>query len=206
MITPSATQLARTVRVLRQGRVLAYPTEGVWGLGCDPSNQAAVRRLLDLKGRSASKGLILIAASVDQVRHLLRDLNPQQLQPILATWPGPVTWLVPAPPGFSSWITGGKPTLAVRVSAHTGVVALCTAFGGPIVSTSANPSGRAAALTELAVRRYFRERLDGLLPGELGGQRGPSEIRDALTGRIIRAASPAMMPPATPPERRPARD
>lgn len=200
MNTPSATQLARAVRVLRRGLVLAYPTEGVWGLGCDPSNEAAVRRLLDLKGRSASKGLILIAASVDQVRHLLRGLSPAQLQPILATWPGPVTWLVPAPPGFPSWITGGKPSLAVRVSAHTGVVALCKAFGGPLVSTSANPSGRAAARTELAVRRYFRERLDGLLPGELGGQQGPSEIRDALTGRIIRPASPAIIAPATPVE------
>ena len=79
MNTPSATQLARAVRVLRRGLVLAYPTEGVWGLGCDPSNEAAVRRLLDLKGRSASKGLILIAASVDQVRHLLRGLSPAQL-------------------------------------------------------------------------------------------------------------------------------
>jgi L-threonylcarbamoyladenylate synthase len=198
--TPSATQLARAVRVLRRGLVLAYPTEGVWGLGCDPSNEAAVRRLLDLKGRSASKGLILIAASVDQVRHLLRGLSPAQLQPILATWPGPLTWLVPAPPGFPAWITGGKPSLAVRVSAHTGVVALCKAFGGPLVSTSANPSGRAAARSELAVRRYFRERLDGLLPGELGGQQGPSEIRDALTGRIIRPASPAIIAPATPVE------
>ena len=178
--------------------MLAYPTEGVWGLGCDPDNASAVQRLLALKGRSAGKGLILIAASVDQVRSLLRGLSPLQLQPILASWPGPVTWLVPAPPGFPAWITGGKPTLAVRVSAHLGVVALCRAFGGPIVSTSANPSGRAAARTELAVRRYFRERLDGLLPGELGGLQGPSEIRDALTGRIIRAASPAIIPPDPP--------
>lgn len=195
MNTPSAIQLARAVRLLRQGLVLAYPTEGVWGLGCDPSNEVAVQRLLALKGRSASKGLILIAASVDQVKGLLRGLSPVQLEPILATWPGPVTWLVPAPPGFPAWITGGKSTLAVRVSAHTGVAALCRAFGGPLVSTSANPSGRAAARTELAVRRYFRDRLDGLLPGGLGGLTGPSEIREALTGRIIRAASPAMIPP-----------
>lgn len=200
MQQPSAVQLARAVRILRQGLVLAYPTEGVWGLGCDPSNEAAVRRLLALKGRSASKGLILIAASVDQVRGLLRGLSPAQLQPILASWPGPVTWLVPAPAGFPAWISGGKPTLAVRVSAHPGVVALCRAFGGPVVSTSANPSGRAAATTELAVRRYFRERLDGLLPGELGGLRGPSEIRDALSGRIIRAASPAIIAPDSPQE------
>ncbi len=198
MNTPSAVQLVRAVRVLRQGLVLAYPTEGVWGLGCDPWNETAVQRLLDLKGRSASKGLILIAASVEQVRNLLRGLNPTQLQPIMASWPGPVTWLVPSPPGIPLWITGGKPSLAVRVSAHTGVAALCRAFGGPIVSTSANPSGRQAARTELAVRRYFRERLDGLLPGELGGLQGPSEIRDALTGRIIRAASPVIISPASP--------
>jgi L-threonylcarbamoyladenylate synthase len=200
MSTPSSVQLARAVRVLRRGLVLAYPTEGVWGLGCDPYNASAVQRLLALKGRSASKGLILIAASVEQVRSLLRGLSPAQLQPILASWPGPVTWLVPTPSGFPAWITGGKPTLAVRVSAHAGVVALCCAFGGPIVSTSANPSGRAAARTELAVRRYFRDRLDGLLPGELGGLQGPSEIRDALTGRIIRAASPAIIPPDLPPQ------
>ena len=200
MKTPTSPHIARALRTLRGGGVLAYPTEGVWGLGCDPWNEKAVRRLLALKGRSESKGLILIAGAIEQVSSLLRALSPAHMQRVLDTWPGPVTWVVPATPGLPAWLTGGKPSLAVRVSAHTGVAALCAAFGGPIVSTSANPSGRPAALTELAVRRYFREGLDGVLPGPLGTQVGPSEIRDALSGRVLRPANPPATTRAPPDE------
>ena len=200
MKTPTSPHIARALRTLRGGGVLAYPTEGVWGLGCDPWNEQAVRRLLALKGRSESKGLILIAGAVEQVSSLLRALSPVRLRTVLDTWPGPVTWVVPATPGLPGWLTGGKPGLAVRVSAHTGVAALCAAFGGPIVSTSANPSGRPAALTELAARRYFRQHLDGVLPGPLGTQMGPSEIRDALSGRVLRLATPPASPRPPPDE------
>lgn len=182
-------RLELVVRALRRGGVVAYPTEGVWGLGCDPWDAAAVRALLALKGRPERKGLILVAGDVEQLRPLLRALPAGRIAEVLASWPGPRTWVVPAPPEVPALIRGDSTGIALRVSAHPVVRALCLAFGGPIVSTSANPSGRPAARSALAVRGYFRDRLDAVLPGALGGQRGPSEIRDALSGRILRAAA-----------------
>lgn len=186
MSGPPALALARAVRTLRAGGVIAYPTEGVWGLGCDPWQSAAVQRLLALKGRAVAKGLILVAGELAQVEPWLRPLTAEQRAAVGASWPGPVTWVLPAPARLPQWISGRHRSVAVRVSAHTGVRALSLAFGAPIVSTSANPQGRPPARSELAVRRYFRDRLDYVLPGRLGGQRGPSTIRDARTGRVLR--------------------
>jgi len=185
-VTASSFALDRAIHALRAGGVIAYPTEGVWGLGCHPFDAPAVRRLLHLKGRSETKGLILVAADVRQVEPWLERTPPQRLGEILASWPGPVTWIVPAPIGAPSWITGGHPGVAIRVSAHPPVQALCRAFGGALVSTSANPQGRPPARSALAVRRYFGTRLDYILNGELGGRRGPSQMREALSGRVLR--------------------
>lgn len=176
-------------RYLRGGGVLAYPTEGVWGLGCDPDNAEAVLRLLALKRRDPAKGLILVAASIDQVLPYLDGLRPAQLEQLMKTWPGAQTWVVPDNGIASTWITGGKSGLALRVSANPVVRALCNAFGGPIVSTSANPSGRPAPRSMLRVRRYFPNQLDYVLAGALGGQSGPTPIRDLITGELIRASS-----------------
>jgi L-threonylcarbamoyladenylate synthase len=178
--------IACAVRALRRGGVIAYPTEGVWGLGCDPHNQAAVRRLLALKGREPAKGLILVAAAIEQVQPLLDALPVARRVAVLQSWPGAVTWILPTTPGIPRWITGKHSGVAVRVSDHLQLAALCKGFGAPIVSTSANPQGRPAARNVLAVRRYFRARLDYILPGRLGGRTRPSEIRDASNGRILR--------------------
>lgn len=178
--------LERAVRVLRAGGVIAYPAEGVWGLGCDPFHAAAVARILRLKGRSQGKGLILVAGDVEQVRPLLDRVPPARRAELLACWPGPVTWIMPAGEELPRWITGKHDSVAIRVSDHFQLAFLCRLFGGPIVSTSANLQGRPAARSALAVRRYFRGGIDYLLPGELGGRRGATPIRDALSGRIVR--------------------
>jgi len=175
------------VQVLRAGGVIAYPTEGVWGLGCDPQNAHAVQRILKLKQRDPAKGLILVGGELQHFEPYLDHLAAGQVDRLRATWPGPVTWLVPANGVASSWITGRHPGLALRVSAHPQLADLCRAFGGPIVSTSANPSGRPAALSALRVRRYFPEGLDYILNGPLGGRRGPSAIRDLMTDKVLRA-------------------
>ena len=174
--------------VMRHGGVIAYPTEAVWGLGCDPFNRDAVLRLLRLKSRVPSKGLILVAGNVLQVSMLLATLPAAVREAINESWPGPVTWLLPEAGLVPDWITGEHQTVAVRVSAHPLVVALCESFGGPIVSTSANPSGRAPARNELRVRQYFGRKLDFVLPGRTGGSISPSSIRDAITGAILRPA------------------
>jgi L-threonylcarbamoyladenylate synthase len=183
---PSSAEINRAVVALRAGGVIAYPTEGVWGLGCDPFNEQAVRRVLDLKQRSEAKGLIMIAASVVQIASWLDELSMAQKAEVLATWPGPYTWVVPAS-AAPHWLRGEHDSVALRVSDHPGVHLLCEAWGGPLVSTSANRSGQSALLDAASVQREFGAALDAILPGPLGADPRPSEIRDALSGVVLRA-------------------
>lgn len=185
-VLPSSADLQSAVHVLHAGGVIAYPTEAVWGLGCDPFSEAAVRRILDLKQRSEAKGLIIIAGSIAQIEPWLVALTPAQKATVLATWPGPYTWIVPAAQA-PSWLRGDHDSLALRVSAHAGVQALCTAWGGPLVSTSANISGMPPAKDEAALQQQFGDGLGSILPGRLGGDARPSEIRDAVSGVVLRA-------------------
>jgi len=180
-------QLREAVRALRRGGLIAYPTEAVYGLGCDPRNADAVRRLLELKQRPMDKGLILVAADFAQLQPYLLPLADTLARQVSASWPGPVTWLLPAPPQVPVWLRGRHDSLAVRVSAHPVVRALCAAFGGPIVSTSANPAGQRPARDPLTVQRMFGGRVDCILHAPLGGLGRPTEIRDGRTGRIVRA-------------------
>jgi len=181
--------IALAVHALRSGGLIAYPTEGVWGLGCDPDNAEAVQSLLQLKQRPVEKGLILVAAHISQLEPYLQDINPEQRDVLQKSWPGPTTLLVPVNAQVASWISGGQPTIALRVSSHPVVAALCQEFGGAIVSTSANISGKRAASSLLDVQLQFssptRDRVT-VVPGKLGGQNKPSTIRDLITGKIIR--------------------
>ncbi|GAB6043950.1 L-threonylcarbamoyladenylate synthase [Endothiovibrio diazotrophicus] len=174
-------------RALRSGGVVAHPTEAVYGLACDPLDARAVARLLALKGRSVEKGLILVASSFEALRPFVAVPDDAALARAAASWPGPVTWLFPAAPTTPRWLTGRHVTLAVRVTAHPLTRALCDAFGGPLISTSANPAGRPPPRSAVAVRRYFGTSLDGVLNGPLGDRARPSEIRDLVSGRILRA-------------------
>jgi len=186
MARPSSLRLRLAARQMRQGRIVAYPTEAVWGLGCDPLNERAVEALVALKGRSKAKGLILIAADFEQIEPLLQIPSLEIRQQILESWPGPVTWIVPAAASVPGWLKGKRGTLAVRVTAHPISSALCRAFGRPIVSTSANPSGARPARTLLKTRMYFADASITFLPGKLGGLGKPTAIFDARTGIRIR--------------------
>lgn len=182
--------LRQAVQSLRQGGVIAYATEAVFGLGCDPDDEQAVRRLLAIKQRPLEKGLILIAADWAQLAPYVDAgrLPPERLQAVLASWPGPFTWIMPVRLSTPRWLTGQFDSLAVRVSAHPQVQALCRAFGKPLVSTSANLSGQPPCRSDDEVRRQLTGRLDYVLPGRVGGRNNPSEIREALSGRLIRPA------------------
>ncbi|WP_116475274.1 Sua5/YciO/YrdC/YwlC family protein [Zobellella maritima] len=175
---------------LEQGGVIAYATEAVFGLGCDPDNQEAVNRLLAIKQRPVEKGLILIAADFSQLLPYLElDALPEgRLADILASWPGPNTWVMPAKPEVPAWLRGQFDSLAVRVSAHPQVRDLCLAFGRPLVSTSANLTGQEPGRTSAEVLAQLGQRLDYVLEGSTGGRANPSLIRDARTGAVIRPA------------------
>jgi L-threonylcarbamoyladenylate synthase len=180
-------RIKQAAAALRRGGIIAYPTEAVWGVGCDPFNRVAVQHLLQLKQRPQHKGLILVAAGIDQLDPLFAPLSEAQQQQLEASWPGPNTWLLPDPDNLiPRWVKGAHNSIAVRVTAHPQTAALCRAYGGLLVSTSANRAGQPPALTAAEVRAAFDRRLDYLLPGALGGRSQPSVIRDLKTGQILR--------------------
>lgn len=179
--------VARAAVQIAEGGVIAYPTEAVFGLGCDPWSGVAFKRLLAIKGRSLKKGVILIAADFEQVRPCL-DRRYQHLWPqALAMWPAPVTWILPCSAKVPRWITGGRTEVAVRVTAHPLSASLCRAVGGPIVSTSANRSGLPPLRDPVEVRRRLGKGLDGVVAGKVGGEHRPSTIFIGRTGAQLRA-------------------
>ncbi len=178
-------RLLACARTLHGGGVVAYPTEAVWGLGCLPFHQHAVQQILSLKHRPASKGLILVAARIQQLEFILCDLTARQRQPLEDRWPGPWTFLVPHQDRLPACVTGEHSSVAVRVSAHPVVAALCDLAGGPIVSTSANPQGLPPARFGFQARRYFRTQV-AYAPGRVDLSAKPSRICDLLTGEILR--------------------
>lgn len=184
----SALSIPDAVAALKSGGVIAYPTEAVWGLGCDPFDEAAVLRLLAIKQRPVEKGLILIAADLAQLQPVLdlATVPEARLTEVLASWPGPNTWVLPASAAAPRWITGAHAGIAVRISAHPTVTALCRAFGGPLVSTSANLAGAPAAFHRDQLDPAVISIVDGVTEGETGGLDQPTPIRDAISGHVFR--------------------
>ena len=174
-------------RLVRRGGVIAYPTESVYGLGCLPDNEDAVSRVLRLKGRGRSLGLILIAAEWAQFEGWVADL-PAALRPGKLRDSRGVTWIMQAAAGAPARITGGRESIAVRRSLHPLAAALCRAADAPLVSTSCNPHGLPPARTAQEARNYFGNEVDWIMPGECGPLGGPTEIRDAATGKVLRPA------------------
>ena len=176
----------RAVAYLRAGGVIAYPTETIWGLGCDPLNPEAVLRLLALKRRSPTKGLILVAGELSQLQGWIKPSSPVQIQALLDAWPVPVTWLFPAQEHVPPWIRGQHHSVAVRLSTSPLIRSLCRGLGGALVSTSANISGRPVARNRYVVRKQLGADVDYIVPsaGAMTGQ--ASQIRDAITGKTVR--------------------
>jgi L-threonylcarbamoyladenylate synthase len=180
---PTGLDLIQLQASFNASALLAYPTEAVWGLGCNPNNDAALQRLLRLKQRPWQKGLVVVAADFSQLQPWLLPLAAADEARVLASWPGPVTWALPCQPDVSRWLRGEHDTLAVRVSAHPVVQQLCRQLG-PLVSTSANPAGEAPARTLAQVQQYFGTAVT-YAHGDVGGRILPSEIH-TLDGRRVR--------------------
>ncbi len=182
-------QLTAAADALHRGGVLAYPTEAVFGLGCDPHDRAALGRLFELKQRPATQGVLLIAAEFSQLEQYIDLANVPRvvMTEVQASWPGPSTWVFPRSMHVPEWIVGHHTGIALRVTAHPPAAALCRAFGGALVSTSANPHGAPPARITRTVADYFGDALDGVVDAATGDRQAPSTIRDALSGAIIRA-------------------
>ncbi len=183
---PVSESIKRAGRILRHGGIVAYPTEGVFGLGCLPDNAAAVSRILAIKQRDPSQGLILIASNVAQLDDWI-DL-PDAADKLTSSSESPVTWIVPPAPHLPYWVRGEHAGVAVRITTHPLAAALCDAAGSALISTSANRSGRAPARNRYVLRRLFRDLVDCIVPGPCGSATAPSEIRDLSSGAILRSA------------------
>lgn len=170
---------------LKRGGLIAYPTEYCYGLGCDPRNRRAVQRLLQLKGRPQSKGLILIAGRYVQLAPYLQKLTPQQQDILRRDGAQAITYLMPVKPGVPRWLRGAHDTLAVRITAHRQAAALCNGLHMALVSTSANRSGLQPIRSYAQCKREFGGKV-WVLPGRVGKRKKPSTIRTWASGKIIR--------------------
>lgn len=183
-------ELSNALIALRNQGVIAYPTESVFGLGCDPDSDTAIQKILDLKKRPSHKGLILIAADIEQLTNYadFSTLSDTQINAIEATWPGPFTWIVPTHKNLSKLISGSFDSVAVRVSDHPVVQQLCREFGKPIISTSANLSGLQACVNAKQVKQMFVDNmlLTTIVEAQVSGLDNPSQIFDAVTGKRLR--------------------
>ena len=174
------------VEKLVDGGVIAYPTEHCFGLGCDPQNQSAVKRLLKIKQRSADQGLILVASSVKQIEDYVDLASSPMLDEIKLSWPGHVTWLLESKAETPNLISGKHATIAIRQTNHPLVTQLCNSFGGAIVSTSANRHAKPALMSAAQVKKEFSTDLDYIIDAKIGEQSSPSTIRDGNNGAVIR--------------------
>jgi L-threonylcarbamoyladenylate synthase len=184
---PYSLPIRQAVAIIQRGGLIAYPTEGVFGLGCNLFDGAAVARLLALKQRPLHKGLILISDRVERFEPFLAPLTDAHWQRMCSRWPGPMTWTVPHNGTLPEWITGGRSTVAIRVTAHPVAANLCAQFGQPLVSTSANRQGRPALERQLQVRQQLANELDFILPGRVLTPGKASQIEDLISGQRYRA-------------------
>lgn len=178
--------MRRALAALRSGGVVAYPTEAVWGLGCDPFNEDAVKRIFALKHRPTGQGVLLIGASVEQVMPFIGPCPDAAIERAKATWPGPCTWVFPRSAQVPGWISGQHQGIALRVSGHPVAHDLCEGFGAALVSTSANVHGQPAARSKVELQTQFGDNVDAIVDGELGGLEQATPIRDAISGEWLR--------------------
>ena len=179
-------QIECAANTLRRGGVIGYPTESCFGLGCDPRNTDGVKRILKLKKRSREKGLILIADRFCRFVGYIKKLDPQIQEQSSATWPGPITWLVPAGNSTSQWLIGDRDTIGIRVTGHPFAAKICSQAAMAIVSTSANRACRPPLRTAHAVKQEFAGDIDFVVDLPIGSQANPSAIVHAITAEVIR--------------------
>lgn len=173
--------------IMRQGGVIAYPTEAVWGLGCDPFNESAVKKILALKSRAMEKGLILVAGKASHLLDWTQTLSSESAIRLTSHTTTPTSWVVPDTHIAPEWVRGQHASVAIRLSQHAPVQALCNAFDGVIVSTSANPAGLDPAISKEEVNTYFGDGIDAIYDAPLGESLQPSQVKDLISDTLFRA-------------------
>ena len=178
-------QINRAVLCLQAGGVIAYPTESVYGLGCDANNLCAITQLLEIKNRSYKKGLIVLVSDIEQALFLLAPLTSSQVQTIKQPRARATTWLIDVASHLSPLLIGNHHKLAVRVTSNPTAKAICERFNKPIISTSGNLSGKPTSVSTAIVRNKMIKKVDYVMAGPCCGQH-PSQLIDLNSGLVIR--------------------
>jgi L-threonylcarbamoyladenylate synthase len=188
---PQRDALQEAAKWIRNGGLVALPTDTLYGLAADPFRADAVARVLAVKGRTASRGLPLIAADADQIAAHLGGLPPNAVRLAGKFWPGPLTLLIPAPAALARDVSGGTGRVGVRVPAHDIARAICRGAGGPITATSANRTGQPATSDPAEVERTLGDDVDLLIDAGPSPGGAPSTIVDvtAALPQLVRAGA-----------------
>lgn len=174
---PDPQTIAEAAGLLKAGRVLAFPTTGLYGLGADALNPQAVERIFAIKGREPKNPILVLIDDTAAVDTLASHVSPQARAVMERFWPGGVTLVLKARPGLPPGLTAGTGKIGIRRCAHPVATALIGAFGGPITGTSANPSGALAAARVSDLATTLQNRLDMILDaGPLSGGPGSTVI------------------------------
>ena len=179
--------LNRLSHAISRGAVFGYPTDTIWGFGCHPLIRHSVERILEIKRRSPNKGLILLSSKLDYCYDYI-DADPHELEPMRHPCARPTSWLVGASEFCPAAIRGGFPTVAIRITGHPLIQALCDSLQAPIVSTSANRAGRSPVRSALQMRKQFDAELDYIVTGFSAGSGRPSEIKFLHDGASVRSS------------------
>jgi len=176
--------ISHAAHIIRHGGIIAYPTDTIYGLGCDPYNAEAVSSINEIKQRPLHKQFILLAGDINQVLSLV-DLDKEQQQKITHA-AEPTSWVIEAKPSVPSWLVSDDGSITIRISQQHDVQRLCHALGHAIISTSANPSGKPPARNSLELHRYFHHNLDMILAEHqmLAGR--PSKVIRLCDNHVIR--------------------
>ncbi|MCV2506098.1 MAG: Sua5/YciO/YrdC/YwlC family protein [Candidatus Lightella neohaematopini] len=180
-------EINKIVLALKDKKIIAYPTESVFGLGCDPDYEIVVKKILILKNRPIEKGLILVASNYEQIKKYIDEtkITIDIKKRLFSSWPGPISWALPANSNVPVWLTGKYDKLVVRISNFLPIRLICQKFGKAIISTSANVSQQLPARTVDEVYKLFGSKVV-IMNDIVGKLPCPTKICDAISNTIIR--------------------
>lgn len=186
----SDNQAARTqaAEIISQGGVIAFRTDTFYGLGADPFNEAAIKRVRDLKGREDNKPILLLISDEQQISRFISKQSSVFTEVVKRFWPGPLTIVGPAQDELPDELTAGSKTIGLRLPGDENARAIVRVCGGALTATSANLSGQSEARSASEVARYFATGIDLIIDGGEVSVTSPSTVLD-LSGaepRILR--------------------
>lgn len=189
--------LQEAVTIIKQGGVVAFPTETYYGLAVDPFNEAALDKLFTLKKRPDNKPLLTLIPGVDQLL-TLADAVPSCFSPLMLLWPAPLTLVFPARKGLSDRLTAGTETIGVRISSHPVARDFVELCAQPVTATSANLSGAPAANSAQEVAAQFSTGLDYIIDGGKTPGGAGSTLVGCVAGRPILLRRGVLAPESLP--------